>query len=204
MKKRWLSVFLICFILLSMLSGCDYLEVTTGRDANLQTVNVGYRANYGSLWAVINVNELDYMKKEGLRVNFMEYPDGRMIVRALENGEIDVGYIGNGAHPECINGNAKIFALSHISNADAVIASMDINSVKDLAGKKVGYVGGTSSESILAKSLEKEGMSMDDILPVDLYQEEIVSAIKRGDIDAVAIWSPYSLEILEEVANVKK
>ncbi len=204
MRRRLASLLMVLVVALSMLSGCDYVEVTTSKDKNLKTINVGYMANYASLWSVTNAIEMEYMRKEGFQVNLVEYPDGPTIIVALESGAIDVGYIGNGAHTECINGNAKIFALSHLSNADAVIATNGIASIKDLEGKMVGYVGGTSSETILVNSLEKEGMSMNDILPVDLRQQDIVAAIERGDVDAVAIWSPYSLEIMETVEGAVK
>ena len=71
----------------------------------------------------------------------------------MESGSIDVGYIGQGAHKLCINGEATIFALSHISNGDALIGGEGITSVEDLKGKKVAYASGTSSEDILVNSL---------------------------------------------------
>ena len=36
-------------------------------------------------------------------------------------------YIGQGAHKLCIEGQAFIFVLSHISNGDAVIGGPDVS-----------------------------------------------------------------------------
>ena len=55
----------------------------------------------------------------------------------MESGSIDVGFIGQGAHKLCINGQAKIFALTHISNGDAVIGGPGITTIEGLKGKKV-------------------------------------------------------------------
>ena len=89
------------------------------------TLNVAYMPNYGSLWAVENAIAQGYLEEEGITVNLTEFQDGPTIIAAMESGSIDIGYIGQGAHKLCINGKASIFALSHISNGDAVIGGKD-------------------------------------------------------------------------------
>lgn len=168
------------------------------------TLNVAYMPNYGSLWSIENGMNGGYFEEEGIAVNLVEFQDGPTIIAAMESGSIDLGYIGQGAHKLCINGRAKIFALSHISNGDMLIGGEGIASVSDLAGKKVAYSSGTSSEDILLNSLKKEGMSMDDIKAVDMDASAIVTAMLSGGVDAAATWSPNSLKILEENKNATK
>lgn len=165
------------------------------------TMNVAYMPNYGSLWSVMTAKEKGYFDEEGITVNLVEFADGPTIIAAMESGSIDVGYIGQGAHKLCVNGQAKIFALSHISNGDALIAGPGITKVEDLKGKKVAYSSGTSSEDILVGSLTKAGMTMDDITAVDMDASGIVTAMISGGVDACATWSPNSLKILEEVKD---
>ena len=129
---------------------------------------------------------------------------GPTIISAMESGSIDVGYIGQGAHKLCINGQATIFALSHISNGDALIGGEGITSIEDLKGKQVAYSSGTSSEDILVNSLTSVGLTMDDIEAIDMDASGIVSAMLSGKVDAAATWSPNSLKILEEDANATK
>ena len=88
--------------------------------------------NYGSLWSVENAIAQGYLEEEGITVNLVEFQDGPTIISAMESGSIDVGYIGQGAHKLCINGQATIFALSHISNGDALIGGEGITSIEDL------------------------------------------------------------------------
>lgn len=168
------------------------------------TMNVAYMPNYGSLWSVMTAKEKGYFDEEGITVNLVEFADGPTIIAAMESGSIDVGYIGQGAHKLCVNGQAKIFALSHISNGDALIAGPGITKVEDLKGKKVAYSSGTSSEDILVGSLTKAGMTMDDITAVDMDASGIVTAMISGGVDACATWSPNSLKILEEVKDSTK
>ena len=179
-------------------------EAPTEAKAEPITMNVAYMPNYGSLWSVMTAKEKGYFDEEGITVNLVEFADGPTIIAAMESGSIDVGYIGQGAHKLCVNGQAKIFALSHISNGDALIAGPGIAKVEDLKGKKVAYSSGTSSEDILVSSLTKAGMTMEDITAVDMDASGIVTAMISGGVDACATWSPNSLKILEEVKDSTK
>jgi len=168
------------------------------------TLHVAYMPNYGSLWSVLTAKEKGYFEEVGITVEMVEFADGPTIIAAMESGSIDVGYIGQGAHKLCINGQASIFALSHISNGDALIGGPGITKVEDLAGKKVAYSSGSSSEDILVNSLNAAGMTMDDIEAVDMDASAIVTAMLSGGVDACATWSPNSLKILEEMSDATK
>lgn len=168
------------------------------------TLNIAYMPNYGSLWSVTTAIEKGYMEEQGITVNMIEFADGPTIIASLESGSVDIGYIGQGAHKLCINGQAKIIALSHISNGDAVIGGPEVKTLEDLKGKKVAYSSGTSSEDILTNALTKAGLSMSDISAVDMDASGIVTAMVSGGVDACATWSPNSLKILEEVKDSTK
>ena len=175
-----------------------------GAAAVAETLNIAYMPNYGSLWSVETAINKGYFEEEGLTINLVEFADGPTIIAAMESGSIDMGYIGQGAHKLCINGRASIFALSHISNGDALIGGKGITTVEDLKGKVVAYSSGTSSEDILKNSLDKAGMTMDDIKAMDMDASAIVTAMLSGGVDACATWSPNSLKILEEMPDAAK
>lgn len=163
------------------------------------TLNIGYMPNWGSLWSVTNGIEGGFFEDENITVTLHEYPDGPSIIDAMEAGELDLGYIGQGAHKHAVNGRVNIFALSHISNGDALIARDGIATVEELAGMKVAYVAESSSENILVNTLTRAGMTMDDIEAVPMEADAITDAMINGDVNAAAIWSPHSLDILAGV-----
>lgn len=167
------------------------------------TLKVAYMPNYGSLWSVTTAINKGYFEEEGITVEMVEFQDGPTIIAAMESGSIDMGYIGQGAHKLCINGQAKIFALSHISNGDALIGGPNVKTIEDLKGKKVAYSSGTSSEDILKMGLDSAGLTMDDIQAVDMDAAGLVTAMMSGGVDACATWSPNSLKILEDTNNTK-
>ena len=135
MKKLLASVLALALVLLC---GAALAEPVT--------LNVAYMPNYGSLWAIETAIQKGFLADEEITVNLVEFADGPTIIAAMESGSIDVGYIGQGAHKLCINGRATIFALSHVSNGDALIGGKGITSVEDLKGKKVAYSSGSSSD----------------------------------------------------------
>lgn len=234
MKKRIMGLALCATLLASALVGCGGNTTKTTSDTNASTaassqaastastkseaksetpastkpeavtLNVAYMPNYGSLWAIENAIAQGYLEEEGITVNLTEFQDGPTIIAAMESGSIDIGYIGQGAHKLCINGKASIFALSHISNGDAVIGGKDIKKIADLKGKKVAYSSGTSSEDILLKTLAKEGMKLADVEAVDMDASAIVTAMLSGGVDACATWSPNTLKILDEMKDATK
>ena len=75
------------------------------------TMNVAYMPNYSSLVEVVTADRMGYFEEEGIDVNLVQFQDGPTIIAAMENGSIDVGYIGSGAHKLCINGQARSSAL---------------------------------------------------------------------------------------------
>ena len=199
MKKIIALIMAVAMIL--SLAACGSKPVEQPEDETIK-LNIGYMPNYGSLWSVTTAIEKGYFKDAGIEVTLWEFADGPTIINAMESGTIDMGYIGHGAHKLCIQGKAKIFALSHISNGDAVIGGPNVKTLADLKGKTVGYTGGTSSEDILKNALAKAGLTMADITAMEMGAENLTTAALSGQVDAVAAWSPMSLTILDKGTDV--
>ena len=201
MKKRLFALLMALVLILSM-TACGGDEPVV-EDETIK-LNIGYMPNYGSLWSVTTAIEKGYFEEAGIEVTLWEFADGPTIINAMESGTIDMGYIGHGAHKLCIQGKAKIFALSHISIGDAVSGAPGVDSLEALAGKTVGYTAGTSSEDILKNALAKAGLTMDDIVAMEMGAENLTTAMLSGSLDACACWSPNSLKILEEMEGATK
>lgn len=231
MKKRLMAAVLTAAMVVGALAGCGGSGSTTTTEApstdaaaveteapaetdgagetegastgELTKVNVAFMANYASLWEVVTAMEKGYFAEEGLEVELYMFQDGPTEIAAMESGSIDLAYIGPGAHKLCIQGQAKIFCFSHLGDADCVMGlkSHGVESLEDLAGKKVAYASGTSSETILRRALDSVGLTMDDIEAYDMEVSNMVSAIVSGSIDACAPWSPSSATIEAELGD---
>ena len=176
-------------------------ETTPAEEPSVEpvTLKIGFMNNYGSLWALAAAQNLGYFEEEGITLELTSFDNGPNIIAAMENGSVDIGYIGDGAHSLCVQGNASIIALSHISNGDAVIGGPEVKTIADLKGKTVAYSSGTTSENILIQALASEGMTMSDITAMDMDASAIVTAMLSGKVDACAIWSPNSTTVIDEL-----
>ena len=216
--KKFLAMLLAVAMLGGALAACGGGETASTPSGNTGTpagnsetptvetvdINVGYMPNYGGLWSLMTAKEKGFFEEEGLNVTLTQFEDGPTIIAAMENGSVNFGYIGQGAHKLCVQGNATIIALSHISNGDALIGGPGITTVEDLKGKVVAYSSGTSSEDILRNALTAHNMTMDDIQAMDMDAPSIVTAMMSGGVDACATWSPNSLTILEGMEGTTK
>ena len=216
--KKFLAMLLTVAMLGGALAACGGGDTTSTPSGNTGTpagnsetptvetvdINVGYMPNYGGLWSLMTAKEKGFFEEEGLNVTLTQFEDGPTIIAAMENGSVNFGYIGQGAHKLCVQGNATIIALSHISNGDALIGGPGITTVEDLKGKVVAYSSGTSSEDILRNALAAHNMTMDDIQAMDMDAPSIVTAMMSGGVDACATWSPNSLTILEGMEGTTK
>ena len=216
--KKFLAMLLAVAMLGGALAACGGGETASTPSGNTGTpagnsetptvetvdINVGYMPNYGGLWSLMTAKEKGFFEEEGLNVTMTQFEDGPTIIAAMENGSVNFGYIGQGAHKLCVQGNATIIALSHISNGDALIGGPGISTVEDLKGKVVAYSSGTSSEDILRNALAAHNMTMDDIQAMDMDAPSIVTAMMSGGVDACATWSPNSLTILEGMEGTTK
>ncbi|MBE5950511.1 MAG: hypothetical protein E7260_02830 [Lachnospiraceae bacterium] len=166
-------------------------------------IRVGYMPNYGSLCSIVAAIKQGYMANENITVELKEYENGPKIIAAMKEGTLDVGYIGHGAHKRCIQGDAVVFLLSHISNAEAVIGhrSSGVRNLKALQGMRIGTMEGTTSDAILNFALDSVGVSRDECVIVNETPDEIVRDMIAGKLDACALWSPYTLEVMNKLGN---
>jgi NitT/TauT family transport system substrate-binding protein len=63
-------------------------------------------------------------------------------------------------------------------------AKSDIKTIKDLKGKRVAILPGSTQEVVILERLRAEGMSISDIQPIRLSFSDMAGALARGDIDA--------------------
>jgi NitT/TauT family transport system substrate-binding protein len=63
-------------------------------------------------------------------------------------------------------------------------AKSDIKTIKDLKGKRVAILPGSTQEVVILERLKAVGMSISDIQPIRLSFSDMPAALARGDIDA--------------------
>jgi sulfonate transport system substrate-binding protein len=78
-----------------------------------------------------------------------------------------------------------------------VAANSPIRTVADLKGKKVGYMPGTITQYLVARLLDDEGLSLNDVTPVKISSFSNAS-LDRGLVDAFTTGEPMLTQGLNE------
>lgn len=164
-------------------------------------LTIAYMPNYASLWGVLSAMNQGFFEEEGITIELKEFPDGPSEVAAMESGDVQLAYIGKGAHRLCILGNAVIFAPSSIHTVDKVVCmpNSGIQTVEDLKGKTIAFNAGSSSETTFDNALKVAGLTRDDVDEYEMSIDNMVPAAVSDDIDAAVCWNPYSGQILKQV-----
>lgn len=86
-----------------------------------------------------------------------------------------------------------LMKLSEISNTQGVVLAADsgISSPAELAGRRMGMYKGAAVELAVLNMAEANGVDFGAIEFVNLEPPEQMSALLRGDIDAMACWEPF-------------
>jgi NitT/TauT family transport system substrate-binding protein len=79
---------------------------------------------------------------------------------------------------------------------DQVIVAEGIDTIQDLAGKRIGVEEGVVDHFLLAQGLESVGMSLDDVEIVNLETGAAAAAFAAGQLDAVAVFAPFTTSAL--------
>lgn len=97
-----------------------------------------------------------------------------------------------------------VSAYNNDALGDVILVAPDssITSVADLAGKKVAVARGSSAHGHLIQQLEKAGVSVDDVEINLLQPSDAKAAFQNGQVDAWAVWDPYSSQAELEGAQV--
>ena len=66
-----------------------------------------------------------------------------------------------------------------------------IQQLSELKGKRIAVQKGSSAHELLAKVLQKAGLSWSDIQPVWLPPADARAAFSKGSVDAWVVWDPY-------------
>src|SRR5204863_2355045 len=83
-------------------------------------------------------------------------------------------------------GEAVVVTATTCNRRMAIIGKKDagIATMKDLKGKRVAVLPGTTQEGFFVERLRMEGMTIKDVEPVRVSFSEMHISLARGDIDA--------------------
>jgi NitT/TauT family transport system substrate-binding protein len=146
-----------------------------------------------------------FLAERASGVQLVPVPNGRVAMAQLLSGSVDAA---TGSETQMLlNSIAEPGIRIVLTLAEAryrIIArqSAGIRRIQDLRGKRVAATVNTSSQYYLREMLRKAGMLLEsDIRFVNLEGPDMPAALKRGEVDAVAIWEPHAQNSLEALGG---
>ena len=192
MAGRLIGRFLAALGALALLTG-----VAAAQAKPKVTVAVGGAGCLCYLPTVL-ARQLGEYDKAGVEVDLVDFKGGSQALTAVLGGSADVV---SGYFDHCVNLAAKNQPLQSFVVYDrypgfALVVSPKqtgaINSIKDLAGKKVGVSApGSSTHYFLNYLLKKHGVAADDVAVIGVgLTSAAVAAMEQGSVDAAIMLDP--------------
>ena len=138
-----------------------------------------------------------YFAAEGVQVRLRECLGGQRCIKLVFDGEVQVGTASE--LPVMFNAfdrrDFAVIATFVSSDRDIKLVarkSAGITGPRDLTGKRIGMVKGTSAQYFLDAYLLFNGIEPARVTLVPLAPEQVPQALARREVDVVAIWEPFA------------
>lgn len=128
---------------------------------------------------------------------------GMKALDALLQGRADLAVVADTPIVMNILNGHKLFVIATIYESRkglAVLARSDrgIERLADLAGKRIGVTFGTNAQFFLDTMLLVHGVPEKKAIIVDVQSQDLVSAVKNGNVDAVTVFNPHLAKLVTD------
>lgn len=154
----------------------------------------------GSYWVEV-AERKGWFKEAGLTVQLIDATsDYNQSLQDMVDGKMDEN---NFTLYDLMKFNAKGADLVSVVNTDvssgteALLAPMNITSIANLKGKRIGTAKGTYLEYILDQVLKRNNMTINDITLVDIVPEKTQEAFDTHTIDAALTYEPTVGQVIQ-------
>lgn len=197
--KRFVCSILILTCALCLFSGCS-------KKIPPRTVRIAIQpsAAFMPLYVARYAGTLEKaLAPKKVTVVWQDFESGPPINESLAADLSDIGVIGDVPTVVALAGSTRMKLVGIPAsgpNAYAMLGRKDddsFSSTKDLRGKRVATVFGSTGHNLTKKLLEKEGLSFEDIEFSNIAVSDAEAMLKSFVADAVVIWEPNITRLLD-------
>lgn len=154
-------------------------------------------------WAQIPVaQQAGYFEQRGVRVKVINFSTGVEALQALQGGQVDVTTAADVPSASALAKSEDLRVVGDGSRwtGSALIArrAAAATTIAQLAGKRIGTPMGTSAAYFATDALAHAGVRAEI---VQVAPSAMVSAMSKGDVDAVSIFQPYQEQVLDTLGG---
>lgn len=153
--------------------------------------------------------ERGFFRDQGLHVVHQQHELGAQGLKSLLNHQADLTVVADTPFMFKVMSGEQIAIICAISTgrraaAIVVAPGKGINSLADLAGHRIGLPLGTNMQFLLSLMLLQNGIPESSVKRVDLAPEQIVTALRSGQVDAVTAWQSNLAQLQESAPSGTK
>lgn len=143
-----------------------------------------------------------FYQEMGVAVKLVEFNSLADARRAYERGQIDG--LGTSiidvlqARDQSMRSPQVVQVIDYSNGADVIIANSSVKNGAALRGTKIGVELGSLGTYVLARGLEKFGLTLADVQLVSMDQISMEEAINNGTLDAIVTYPPKSIKIINQ------
>lgn len=190
-----LGLFLVSLFLVVSCNGGNFTGVATE-----EPIVMGY-SSWAGWWPWAIAEEEGLFEKHGINVDLRWFDSYTASLDGLAAGQLDancqtlndtIAFAG-----EAMHGEVAVVVNDNSTGNDKIVATKQIQSIQDLAGKDVGVEAGVVDDFLLSRALDEAGMSRGDVNIVDLETQVAANAFAAERVDAMGAYPPFWLTALE-------
>ncbi len=148
-----------------------------------------------------------YFAAEGLPLNIIRCPVGRICLQHLMEGQAQFATVGDTpvALASFTRQDFAIIATTTTSGGELrMVARKDrgIDKAADLRGRRIAIIQGTTSHYFVDTFLRFHGLKAADVTLVPLQPSAVAASLVRGDVDAAGLFEPWGRDAVRQLGDL--
>jgi NitT/TauT family transport system substrate-binding protein len=199
MNTKFITGIIITILLLSV-SGCTEAELgTTSSDEVIKSSKYFWPGQY---WVEV-AQAKGFFEEAGLNIELVDTnEDYEGSLQDMIDGKMDINHFTLYAFMKAVANGEDLVAViptDKSNGAESILSTKEIETIQDLAGKKVGVQKDSYLNYILTSVLEANNVLSEDVERVEVIGEKAGEGLINGQYDAIIMWEPILSEAKEAI-----
>jgi ABC-type nitrate/sulfonate/bicarbonate transport system substrate-binding protein len=182
--------------LLCLLAFVSFGGLMSKANAETNEIRIGWQP--AAFFEFFYAQQEKLFEKAGLKPTYVKFSSSPPMLAAMKAGDLDIAFGGMPAYVAAIaeRMDVSLFCWLETGNTSLIMQpSQEITSAKQLVGKKIATVNGSSAQWTLMKYLANEKISLKDVTIVYMALPSLMPAFANKDVDGVSVWEPWGFKL---------
>jgi NitT/TauT family transport system substrate-binding protein len=176
------------------LAGCEpESKSASGSETTNLPIKIAKAYWPGTFWVEI-AHHKEWFKEAGLSVELIDTATDYVgSLTDMVEGKMDANNFSlfdlmtfNAAGSDLV----MVINSDNSNGAEAILANLDIDTLRDLRGKNIGVGKGTYLEYIVIEALATQGVDISRVKLIDILSENAANELDEGNLDALITYEP--------------